>query len=208
MILYVLFTKLFAKYRPYAFIYIIFHYSLQVILGSFLGYKKESMTFPVRTNQIPRANPKQAGYLSPVLTSLVGGILPFGAVSVELYLIMSALWLHQIYYIFGFLCLVMMVLVVTCAEVAILFCYFQLCNEDYRWWWRSFLAPGACAFYMFLYVVWYNLTELEITEFVPLMIYFGYMSVVCFTTFLITGTIGYFSCLFFNVQIYASIKVD
>jgi hypothetical protein len=32
--------------------------------------------------------------------------------------------------------LVMVVLVVTCAETSILLCYLQLCNEDYRWWWR------------------------------------------------------------------------
>lgn len=34
--------------------------------------------------------------------------------------------LSQIYYIFGFLFLVMIVLVVTCAEVSILLCYFQV----------------------------------------------------------------------------------
>jgi hypothetical protein len=36
------------------------------------------------------------------------------------------LLLLQIYYIFGFLFLVMIVLVVTCAEVSILLCYFQV----------------------------------------------------------------------------------
>ncbi|RYY83562.1 hypothetical protein EON63_10995 [archaeon] len=30
-----------------------------VFLGSFFGYKKESMSFPVRTNLIPRAIPQQ-----------------------------------------------------------------------------------------------------------------------------------------------------
>ena len=65
--------------------------------------------------------------------------------------------MKQIYYIFGFLFLVMIVLIVTCAEIAILLCYFQLCNEDYRWWWRSFLTSGACAGYMVLYAVWYTL---------------------------------------------------
>jgi len=179
-----------------------------VFLGSFFGYKRETVTFPVRTNQIPRAIPVQAWYTSPVLTCFLGGILPFGAVSVELYFIMSALWLHQIYYIFGFLFLVMIVLVATCAEIAILLCYFQLCNEDYRWWWRSFLTSGACAGYMVLYAVWYNLTELDMTGFVPLMLYFGYMSIISFTFFLITGTIGYFACFWFNYKIYGSIKVD
>eukprot|EP01038_Epipyxis_sp_PR26KG_P016091 gene16091-21859_t len=179
-----------------------------VFLGSFFGYKRETMTFPVRTNQIPRAIPKQAWYLSPVITSLIGGILPFGAVLVELYFIMSALWLHQIYYIFGFLFFVMIVLIVTCAEVSILLTYFQLCNEDYRWWWRSFLASGSCAFYTLLYAVWYNLTELEMNSFVPMLLYFGYMTIISITFFLITGTIGYLSSFWFNCQIYGSIKVD
>ena len=179
-----------------------------VFLGSFFGYKRESVTFPVRTNQIPRAIPQQAWYQHPAIAALLGGILPFGAVSVELYFIMSALWLHQIYYIFGFLFLVMLVLVVTCAEVSILLCYFQLCSEDYRWWWRSFLTSGSCAFYTLIYAAWYNLTELEMHGLVPLLIYFGYMTLICFGLFLITGTIGYMSCFWFNCQIYGSIKVD
>lgn len=67
-----------------------------VFLGAFYGYKKEVISFPVRTNQIPRAIPQQQWYMSPAITCLLGGILPFGAVSVELYFIMSALWLHQV----------------------------------------------------------------------------------------------------------------
>lgn len=179
-----------------------------VFLGSFFGYKKEVPSFPVRTNLIPRAIPTQAWFLSPYITCLVGGVLPFGAVSVELFFIMSALWLHQIYYIFGFLFLVMIVLVVTVAEISILLCYFQLCNEDYHWWWRSFLHSGACAGYLMLYAVWYHLTELEMHGLVPVLLYYGYMSIIGITFFLITGTIGYFSCFWFNQQIYGSIKVD
>eukprot|EP01041_Mallomonas_annulata_P006757 gene6757-13699_t len=179
-----------------------------VFLGSFFGYKRTATTHPVRTNQIPRQIPPQAWYLHPALTTALGGILPFGAVSVELYFIMSALWLHQIYYIFGFLFLVMIVLVATCAEVAILLCYFQLCNEDYRWWWRSFLTSGACAGYMLLYAVWYNLTELDMKGFVPILLYYGYMTIISIAFFLVTGTIGYLACFWFNTKIYGSIKVD
>lgn len=180
-----------------------------VFLGSFFGYRKEVTPNPVRTNQIPRLIPTQAWYMHPAITLALGGILPFGAVSVELFFILSALWLHQIYYIFGFLFLVLVVLVVTCAEISILLCYFQLCAEDYHWWWRSFLTSGACAGYTFLYSVWYYMTELNMTSgFVPTLIYFGYMSAISLTFFLITGTIGFYSCYWFNTQIYGSIKVD
>jgi fluoride ion exporter CrcB/FEX/transcription elongation factor Elf1 len=100
------------------------------------------------------------------------------------------------------------VLLVTCAEVSILLCYFQLCNEDYHWWWRSFLHSGACAGYTALYAVWYHLTELEFHGFVPMILYYGYMTIICFSFFIVTGTIGYYSCFWFNSKIYGSIKVD
>lgn len=86
-------------------------------------------------------------------------------------------------------------------------CYFQLCNENYHWWWRSLFAPGSTALYVFLYSVVY-FSRLESNMGVTYMLYFGYMSLICMGLFLITGTIGFFSCLYFNYQIYASIKVD
>ena len=179
-----------------------------VFLGSFFGFKREVDSFPVRTNQIPRQIPAAPWYTSGFITCMVGGILPFAAVSVELYFIMSALWLHHIYYIFGFLLLVMLVLIVTCAEISILLCYVQLCNENYHWWWRSFLTSGSCSVYMMLYAVWYNLTELNLEGFVPIMIYFGYMGILSLSFFLLTGSVGFFSCYWFNIKIYNSIKVD
>jgi transmembrane 9 superfamily protein 2/4 len=179
-----------------------------VFIGSHFGFKKDEVVHPVRTNTIPRQVPPQPWYMHPALTVTFGGILPFGAVSVELFFIMSALWLHQIYYIFGFLFLVMIILVATCAEITILMCYFQLCNEDYRWWWRAFLSSGSCAGYIFCYSVWYYITELNIDGFVPTCLYFGYMSLITITFFLLTGSIGYQSCFWFITKIYGSIKVD
>ncbi len=44
------------------------------------------------------------------------------------------LLLPQFYYLFGFLCLVAVILTITCAEITIVLCYFQLCSEDYHWW--------------------------------------------------------------------------
>lgn len=46
------------------------------------------------------------------------------------------------YYMFGFLLLAFIVLLVVCAQTSILLCYFHLCAEDYRWWWRSFFSTG------------------------------------------------------------------
>jgi len=178
-----------------------------VFLGSYLGYKREAYKPPVRTNQIPRQIPDQPWYMSTPLSMLLCGILPFGAVSVELFFIMSALWLHQIYYIFGFLFLTVLILAATCIELTIMLTYLQLCAEDYRWWWRSFLASGSCALYLFLYGIWYFATQLDIAG-MGVMVYFGYMSLISFTFFLMTGAIGYQGTFWFISKIYGSIKVD
>merc|ERR1711981_1531727 len=104
---------------------------------------------------------------------VVGGVLPFGAVFIELFFILSSIWLHQFYYVFGFLLLVFIILVITCAGITIVMCYFQLCAEDYHWWWRSFLTSGSSAVYLFLYSIFYFFTKLEITKFVSGLLFFG-----------------------------------
>jgi transmembrane 9 superfamily protein 2/4 len=142
-------------------------------------------------NQIPRQVPEQVRYMQPTFSVIVGGVLPF----IELFSILSSIWLHQFYYVFGFLLLVFIILVSTCAEITIVMCYFQLCAEDYHWWWRSFLTSGSSAGYMFAYSVFYFFTKLEITKFVSALLYFGYMSIAALVFFVSTGTIGFYLCV-------------
>merc|ERR1719353_2727954 len=179
-----------------------------VFLGAYFGYRRKALDFPVRVNQIPRQIPEQVWYMKPLFSIVVGGVLPFGAVFIELFFILSSIWLHQFYYVFGFLMLVLVILVITCAEITIVMCYFQLCAEDYNWWWRAFLTSGSSAGYMFAYSVFYFFTKLEITKLVSALLYFGYMWFVALLFFLLTGTIGFYACYYFVFTIFAAIKVD
>eukprot|EP00903_Cladosiphon_okamuranus_P019197 g17655.t1 len=162
----------------------------------------------VRTNQIPRMIPQTPWYVDPKVAVPFAGVLPFGAVLVELVFVMTAMWEQQLYYIFGFLMSVMLILTVTCAEISIVMCYFQLCSEDYRWWWRSLLWSGSCAGWMFIYSVGYYFTVLHMTGWMAASLFFGYTFVMTACFFLLTGTVGYFSCQWFINVIYSSIKVD
>ncbi|KAK4396918.1 Transmembrane 9 superfamily member 7 [Sesamum angolense] len=179
-----------------------------VFLGSFLGFKTPALEDPVKTNKIPRPIPLQPWYIHPLFAMLFGGILPYGAVFVELFFILTSVWLNQFYYIFGFLFLVFVILLVTCAEITIVLCYFQLCSEDYRWWWRSYLNSGASALYLYLYAIFYFCTKLEITKLVSGILYFGYMSIIAYAFFILTGTIGFCACFWFVRKIYSSVKID
>eukprot|EP01092_Planopodium_desertum_P016778 TRINITY_DN9509_c0_g1_i1.p1 TRINITY_DN9509_c0_g1~~TRINITY_DN9509_c0_g1_i1.p1 ORF type:complete len:221 (-),score=9.63 TRINITY_DN9509_c0_g1_i1:46-708(-) len=177
-----------------------------VFVGAYFGYRKPAPEQPVRTNQIPRQIPEQIWYMKSSVVTLTGGILPFGAVFIELFFIFSSIWLHQFYYIFGFLLLVFIILVVTCAEISVVIVYFQLCNEDYRWWWRAFLTAGSSALYLFAYSVFYFFTKLHIRKFVSVLLYFGYTSIISMFFFVMTGSIGFFAAYFFVRKIYSVIK--
>merc|ERR1719382_2047560 len=167
-----------------------------------------AMEVPVRTNAIPRRIPAQPWFIQPGFTCMIGGVLPFGAVFTELFFIMSSLWQHQFYYLFGFLALVLVILVVTCAEIAIALTYFQLTAEDYRWWWRAFLSCASSAIYVFLYSIIYFTSRLQIEKAVSTMLYFGYMAMLSIIFFLLTGSVGTIASFSFVKAIYSSIKID
>merc|ERR1719428_2285359 len=144
-----------------------------VFVGAYMGYKKNPIEHPVRTNPIPRQVPEQIFYTKPVPGILMGGILPFGCIFIQLFFILNSIWAHQTYYMFGFLFLVTIILIVTCSEATILLAYFHLCAEDYHWWWRSFLTSGFTAVYFFLYCIHYFFSKLSIEGAASTILYFG-----------------------------------
>lgn len=179
-----------------------------VFLGAYFGFRKANIELPVRTNQIPRQIPVQNWFMRPAITIAVGGVLPFGAVFTELFFIMSSIWQHQFYYLFGFLALVLVILLITCAEIAMALTYFQLTSEDYNWWWRAFLSCASSGGYVFLYAIIYFGNRLQIEKAVSTMLYFGYMFIIATLIALMTGATGLLSSFAFVRAIYSSIKID
>ncbi|XP_071865074.1 transmembrane 9 superfamily protein member 2 isoform X2 [Bombus fervidus] len=177
-------------------------------IGAYFGFRKRSLEHPVRTNQIPRQIPEQSFYTQPIPGVIMGGVLPFGCIFIQLFFILNSLWSSQVYYMFGFLFLVFVILVITCSETTILLCYFHLCAEDYHWWWRSFLTSGFTAFYLLIYCIHFFMTKLEIEDATSTFLYFGYTCIMVYLFFVLTGSIGFFACFWFVRKIYSVVKVD
>ncbi|PQE33374.1 endosomal integral membrane protein [Rutstroemia sp. NJR-2017a WRK4] len=186
-----------------------FFFSLPLsFAGSWVGFRQPAIEPPVRTNQIPRQIPPSTTYMKPIPSMLLVGILPFGAIFVELYFIMSSIWFSKVYYMFGFLFLCYGLMIITCAAVTVLMIYFLLCSENYHWHWRAFLTAGASAGYVFANALIYWATKLQLGGLAGSVLYIGYSALISFLFFILTGSIGYFASWGFVQKIYGSIKID
>jgi len=179
-----------------------------VFVGAFIGLKASTIEVPTKAKQIARVVPEAAWHVNSIVTMLMGGILPFGSVCIELAFIMSALWLHQIYYVMGFLLAVLGILAATCAQVSMVLCYLQLCAEDHRWWWKSFMNCAMSGFYLFLYSLWFLSSRLDLVGFLPVVVYLTYMSMISICFGLFCGSVGFLSSFWFTRIIYGAVKVD
>ncbi|MCJ1330258.1 hypothetical protein MMC10_006941 [Thelotrema lepadinum] len=178
------------------------------VAGSWIGFRQPPFSSPVRTNQIPRQIPPTHNYLKPLASMLWVGALPFGAIFVELFFIMNSIWFDRIYYMFGFLFICYGILTVTCAAVTIMFVYYLLCSENYRWQWRAFNSAGAGAGFVFMFSLLYWIWKLRFAGFTSIVLYLGYSGLISFLFYIMTGTIGFFSSWAFVHRIYRSIRID
>ncbi|KAL9667089.1 hypothetical protein QQ045_001436 [Rhodiola kirilowii] len=179
-----------------------------VLMGNYIGFRKPAIANPVKTNMIPRQLPNQGLYRDPKSIILIGGILPFGVAYYEVFFILTSVCMHLFYLAYSFQSVSFIILIITCGEMAIILCYNQLCNENYHWWWQSFLAAGSTALYFVLYATYFLLVRMEVTKTMVMILYLGYILIAASAFFLMTGAIGFLACFWFNRVIYSSLKID
>jgi transmembrane 9 superfamily protein 2/4 len=161
-----------------------------VYLGSFFAFKKDAIKPPLRVNNIPRMLPpddKRQFFTTPMFLAPACGVIVFSNVYFEVYYIVESVWMHQFYYMFGILAIIFSLLIITSVEMTILMTYFQLCAEDYHWWWNSFFYGASVSFYVAGYSVFFFLYRLDITNFVSGLLFFGYTFLACFALFMMVS---------------------
>lgn len=163
---------------------------------------------PLRVSNFVRSVPSVAWYKGPVAQFLAAGFLPFSAIYIELYYVYLSVWGRNTYTLFGILLVVALILICVTSAMTIAMLYFQLSQEDHRWWWRSFLNGGATSVFVYGYSVFYYFFRSQMTGFLQTAVYFLYMLVVAYAFFLVLGTAGFASAFIFVNTIYTNIKSE
>ena len=163
---------------------------------------------PCRVNTVPRPIPEKKWFMEPPVIVLLGGILPFGSIFIEMYFIFTSFWAYKIYYVYGFMLLVFCILVVVTMCVTIVCTYFLLNSEDYRWQWTSFLSASSAAFYVYLYSFYYYFFKTKMYGLFQTTFYFGYMALFSLALGVMCGTVGYVGTSMFVRKIYSTVKID
>jgi len=164
--------------------------------------------FPCRVTTFQRPIPITEWYMQSWFISLIGGILPFGSIFIEMYFIFTSFWNYKFYYVYGFMLLVMGILLVVTVCVSIVSTYFLLNAEDYRWKWSSILSGGSTAIYVFLYSIFYFHTKTQMSGLFQTTYYFGYMFLFSCALFFTGACTAYTGTKLFVQRIYKNIHVD
>lgn len=179
------------------------------LVGTLLGRNLSGQPdYPCRVNAVPRPIPEKKWFMEPLIITMLGGVLPFGSIFIEMYFIFTSFWAYKIYYVYGFMLLVVLILMVVTVCVTIVCTYFLLNAEDYRWQWTSFAAAASTAFYVYLYSFYYFMFKTKMYGLFQTAFYFGYMALFSIALGIMCGTVGYIGAHAFVRKIYTTVKID
>nr|GME15630.1 transmembrane 9 superfamily member 12 [Ipomoea batatas] len=175
--------------------------------GGYLAAQAERTPHPVHTNHVPREITAPR-YRSWFLV-LVGGSIVFSVLFLQLFFILSSIWLGHFYSAFGFLLIVLLLLVVVCAQVSVVLTYLRLRAEDWKWWWNAFFASGSTGFYVFSYCANYLIHDLNgLSGSASATLYLGYSLIISIAVMLSTGSVGFLTSFYFVRYLYSSLDIE
>ncbi|CAL5229553.1 g12903 [Coccomyxa viridis] len=179
------------------------------LFGTVIGRNWNGMPDnPCRVKRIPSPIPERQWYLRPWVIALMGGLLPFGSIFIEMYFIFTSFWNYKVYYVYGFMLLVFIILAIVTVCVTIVGTYFLLNAENYHWQWTSFCAAASTSLYVFMYAVHYFFAKTKMSGFFQTTFYFGYTLTLCLGLAIMEGALGYIGASVFVRRIFRTIKAD
>ncbi|CAK7897343.1 transmembrane 9 superfamily member 3 [[Candida] anglica] len=204
---------------------LLFFFGLQLPLGVIGGYYGNAKRFDSK-NSLLGNNEKETNdsksvfspkiykrplLFSPLFGTIVLGLIPFGIIFVELHFIFNSVWLEKttFYYMYGFLLVAAISLVVVIIETTIVVLYVSFTvYHNPRWQWLCFRVGASIGWYIFAYSTYYFFFALHVRDFVSILLYFAYMTLVSGLIGIACGSVGVITGLIFVGKIFGTVKID
>jgi len=172
-------------------------------LGNRFGNSRKTLENPSTFNSA--SVPIKSSSFLYLSLSLLGGLLPFGSIFIELKFLMTSNWQHSFYYFYSYLLAALVILAIISALVSIIVTYLHLNNGNPRTWWASFFSTGSVGLYIFGYGILYSFKELNLIGLSSRFVYFGYMLALSLFFTILCGAIGFLASYWFIRKIYQSL---
>ncbi len=178
-----------------------------VFVGSLLALRRKNIKYPCKVNVLPTTIGEKPWYLHLQYISWFIGIIPFFTFFIEFVYLMKSLWSFNVFYLASYFCLSLLFSIILTSEISIIYVFINLCYGDHKWWWKSFLVSASPALYVYIYSFIY-FTQLGMTRFSAIVIYFLIMFLITIIIALVLGSFGTLLTFRFIYYIYSKIKVD
>nr|CCC94940.1 putative endosomal integral membrane protein [Trypanosoma congolense IL3000] len=160
-------------------------------------------------NHIPRLVPPPGHFLfSRSSLVILTGFLPFSSIAIELFLVLSTLWLNKMYYVYTLLIVTFAMFVLITAGTSVVATYLLLNMEDHRWPWTAFGFGASVGFYVLLYALYFYLFHTSMSSFFVTVFFCAYSLTLSLSIGLAGGSVSFIVASLFVQKIYSSVKVD
>lgn len=140
-------------------------------MGAYKGFVMKPLRVPTKTSRVARDVPPQPMTRDiKVLMALFGGII-FTSVYFEFLYLMRSVWHNKIYFMYGWLFFVLLIMISIVSLVSMLNTYRDLTYLNHRWWWRSFMIGASAGLYMAAFSLYYLFADLDYNMFGSYLIY-------------------------------------
>jgi Endomembrane protein 70 len=94
--------------------------------------------------------------------------------------------------------------------MSVVFTFLTLTNENHKWAWLSFLSSASSGVYLFLYTLFYMITQpaFGTVSFVSSLLFTTYSLIISASFALMCGSVGWFASSAFVRKIYSVIRCD
>jgi transmembrane 9 superfamily protein 1 len=179
------------------------------ILGRHSGMKLvQKKPFPTRTNRLAREIPRYNFFASMKFQIMITGFITFWSIYIELKFIFQSIWTnHHVYKLYSVLVVSVILLLLLSTSLTLLFTYFHLNAENYKWWWRSFFSGSSIALFVYGYCVYYYINSI-MDGFFQAIFFFLYSLLFVYALALMVGATSFISTYRFVWFIFSHVKAD